>query len=261
MTAVANSTKDRLAAGKLALGLGLRNLRTADAALVAKTAGFDWLFIDMEHGSYDLDVVCQMSVAALSTGVTPIVRVPGHEHFHCARVLDGGAMGVVVPHVDSAEQARHVVRSCKFPPVGHRSMTGALPQLGFASASPAEIATRVNALTLVVVMIETPAAVENAEAIAAVEGVDVLLIGTNDLCAEMGIHGQFGDDRVVAAYRRVIAAATAHGKSAGMGGVYDEVLAKRYIEMGARFVLAGNDLALLVTAGRQRSDFLRALQG
>jgi 2-keto-3-deoxy-L-rhamnonate aldolase RhmA len=89
-----------------------------------------------------------------------------------------------------------------------------------------------------------------------VPGVDVLLIGTNDLCAEMGIHGDFGNERVTDAYRTMIAAATKHGKFPGMAGIYNEPLMQRYIEMGARFILSGNDAAFLMTSATQRTGFL-----
>ena len=110
-------------------------------------------------------------------------------------------------------------------------------------------------------MIETPTAVANADAIAAVPGIDVLLMGTNDLCAEMGIHGQFGHDRVVEAYRALIAACKKHGKFAGIGGVYTEDLLPRYIEMGVRFVLAGQDGPFMMAAASARTAFMRKIFG
>ena len=110
-------------------------------------------------------------------------------------------------------------------------------------------------------MLETPTAIVNAEAIAAVPGIDVLLMGTNDLCAEMGIHGQFGHDRVVEAYRALIAACKKHNKSAGMGGVYTEDLMPRYIEMGVRFVLAGQDGPFMMAAASARTAFMRKTFG
>lgn len=260
MTITPNTAKQKLQAGDLVIGFGMRSMRTTEVAKIAKTCGFDWLFIDMEHGSYDVDLVCQISVAALDTGVTPIVRVPGHQHFHAARVLDGGAMGVVVPHVDTPEQAKAAVDHCKFPPVGHRSMTGTLPQLGFENPGGAELPKVMNENIIVVVMLETPQAIENADAIAAVDGVDVLLIGTNDLSAEMGIPGDFGNDRVVAAYETTIAAARKHGIHAGMGGVYDMAIASRYIEMGAQFLLGGSDTSFIIGGGKERIKTLRSVQ-
>jgi 4-hydroxy-2-oxoheptanedioate aldolase len=106
-------------------------------------------------------------------------------------------------------------------------------------------------------MLETPTAIENADAIAAVPGVDVLLIGTNDLCAEMGIHGDFGNDRVADAYRKMITASKKHGKFPGMAGIYNEPLMQRYIEMGARFILSGSDANFLMASAGQRTGFLR----
>jgi 2-keto-3-deoxy-L-rhamnonate aldolase RhmA len=252
-----NRTKARLMAGELALGMGLRQARTVDIATVAGTCGFDWLFIDTEHNSMSIDTACQIAMAAIATGVTPIVRVPGHEHYHCARALDNGALGVVVPHVDTAEQGRRIADFCRYPPVGHRSIAGNMPGLGFAALPVGEATRRMNEENLVVVMLETPQAIENADAIAAVPGIDVLLVGTNDLCAEMGIHGQFADARVAAAYEKVIAACRRHGKHPGMGGVYDPQLMPKYVGMGMRFILAGNDLAFLMAAAKERAAMLR----
>lgn len=255
-----NRTKAKLMAGELALGMGLRQARTVDIATIAGTCGFDWLFIDTEHNSMSIDTACQIAMAAIATGVTPIVRVPGHEHHHCARALDNGALGVVVPHVDTAEQARRIADFCRYPPLGHRSIAGNMPGLQFAAVPVGEATRRMNDETLVVVMLETPQAIENADAIAAAEGVDVLLVGTNDLCAEMGIHGQFGHARVPAAYEKVIAACKRHGKFPGMGGVYDPQLMQKYVAMGMRFILSGNDLAFLMAGAKERSAMLRAIK-
>jgi 2-keto-3-deoxy-L-rhamnonate aldolase RhmA len=259
MVEVRNVAKDRLRAGELALGVGLRQARTVDVAKAMRTAGFDWLFIDMEHNSMSIDTAVQISVAAQDAGITPVVRVPGFEHFHATRVLDGGAQGVVIPHVDTAEVAARMVDHTKYPPVGHRSVTGALPQLAFERHSVAETTAAINDSTLVVVMVETPTAVENVEAIAAVPGIDSILVGTNDLCMEMGIPGSIGDPRVVAAMERIIAACRTNGIYPGLGGVYDPPLMRRYVEMGMRLVLGGNDLALMLAAARERAGFLREI--
>jgi 2-keto-3-deoxy-L-rhamnonate aldolase RhmA len=106
-------------------------------------------------------------------------------------------------------------------------------------------------------MLETPRAIENAAAIAAVPGIDALLIGTNDLCLEMGITGQLSHERVIASYEKVVAACKANGKWAGMGGVYTKDLLQRYIAMGVRMILAGNDLSLLMSAGQDQASFVR----
>jgi 2-keto-3-deoxy-L-rhamnonate aldolase RhmA len=260
METVPNHTKRRLAAGELALGMGARQARTVDIATIAKTCGFDWLFIDMEHSSMDVDLASQLAMAALGAGITPLVRVPGHEHYHASRLLDNGAQGVVAPHVDTVEEAQRIARACRYPPLGHRSIAGAQPQLGFRTVPVGEATKLVNEITLVVVMLETPKAIANADAIAQVPGVDVLLIGTNDLCAEMGIPGQFTEPRVEDAYRKVIAACAKHGKHPGMGGVYEPKLMVQYIQMGMRMILSGSDLSFMMAGARARADFLRGVK-
>jgi 2-keto-3-deoxy-L-rhamnonate aldolase RhmA len=259
VTDLKNAALDRLRAGQLAIGVGLRQARTVDIAKAMRTAGFDWLFIDMEHNSMDLDTAVQISVAAQDAGITPVVRVPGYESFHATRALDGGAQGIVVPHVDDAATAARMVSQCRYPPVGHRSVTGALPQLDFRPTPLAEATEAVNRETLLVVMLESPAAIANAEAIAAVPGVDALLIGTSDLTMEMGIPGQVDHPDIAKAYETVVEACRKHGKHPGMGGVYSPPLMQRYIEIGARLILGGNDLPLLMAAATERAKALREM--
>ena len=259
MSAISNRALARLTAGELALGVGLRQARGVDIGKIMKACGYDWLFVDMEHGTLSVDTATQICVAAQDAGIAPIVRVPGFQHFHATRVLDGGAQGVVVPHVDTPETAQQMVANCRYPPRGHRSVVGALPQVGFAGRPLAETTAEVNASTLLVVMIESPQAVANADAIAAVDGVDALLVGTNDLCMEMGLPGQLGDPRVVEAQQRVIAACRAHGKHPGIGGVYEPILLERYIEMGMRLILCGSDLSFMMAAAKERAASLREL--
>ncbi|MDB5921915.1 MAG: Aldolase [Betaproteobacteria bacterium] len=256
MEAIPNYTKRQLASGKVALGMGLRQARTVDIAAIGKKCGFEWLFIDMEHSSLDVDTAAQIATAALPVGITPIVRVPGKEHHHASRLLDSGAQGIVVPHVDTVEEAQQAVSYCKFPPVGHRSIAGLQPLFGFDTIPPADFARMANDETLVVVMLETPAAIAKAEAIAAVPGVDVVLIGTNDLTAEIGIPGLYADSRVEDAYRSVITACKKHGKHPGMGGVYETKLMEKYIKFGMRFILSGSDTSFLISGGTERAKFL-----
>jgi 4-hydroxy-2-oxoheptanedioate aldolase len=260
METVRNAARARRERGELSLGVGIRLARTVEIAKAMKTAGFDWLFIDLEHGALTLDTACQIAVGALDAGLAPIVRVPNGEFSMATRALDNGALGIVVPHVDSAVEARDVVDKLKYPPDGHRSVAGAVPQFDFRAAKIADLTRSLNAATLIVVMLETPRAIGNAKEIAAVPGIDVLLIGTNDLCAEMGIPGDFANERVAEAYERTVAACRAHGKWAGMGGVYDEQLMPRYIAKGARFILAGADLSFMLAAATRRTAFLRELK-
>ena len=257
MITVRNIAREKLEQGQLSLGVGVRLTRSVEIAKAMVVSGFDWLFLDMEHGVMSLEACAQIAAAALDAGIAPLARVPNGAYAIATRALDNGVLGIVMPHVDTAEEAREVVNRLKYPPVGHRSMGGIGPHHSLRSLSSPEAAEALNAANLTVVMLETPRAIANAAEIAAVPGIDVLLIGTNDLCAEMGIHGDFGNERVADAYRKMIAACRAHGKFPGMAGVYDQALMSRYIDLGARFLLAGQDAAFLMGGAMQRTSFLR----
>jgi len=253
-----NIAKEKILNNELCLGVGLRQSRTVDIGKIMATSGYDWLFIDMEHNSMDIDIASQISVAAQDAGITPIVRVPDFAHHHATRVLDCGAMGVVFPHVENADIAKKLVSYCLYPPKGHRSMTGVLPQLDFKQQPIADVASTINKNMLIVIMLESPEAIDNVDSIAAVDGVDVILIGTNDLCMEMGIPGDYSNPKVKDAYIKVIEACKKYGKTPGMGGVYNEELMSEYIKMGMRFILSGSDLSFMMQTASQRSNKLRS---
>lgn len=257
MPVLGSDVLHRIRAGDLALGLGVHHLRGSAVPLIAKAAGFDWLFIDSEHGTISAHDISQICLAALPTGVAPIVRICAGALDEGTRALDNGALGIVVPHVETVEQARRLVDAFRFHPMGHRSTGGPAAQFGYRPPPALEAQKTLNSEILIIPMIETPQAVENADDIAAIAGIDALLIGTNDLSLEMGIAGQVGHERVQAAYRTVGEACRRHGKVLGMGGVYDQELATRYIGMGARLVLGGNDHNLLLDAATRRVEFLR----
>ncbi len=260
MSVFENHALAQLRAGKLAIGLGVRQSRSVDIAQLAKTAGFDWLFIDGEHSSLDFDTAAQIANAALPVGVTPLVRVAGLEHWHASRMLDNGAQGIVFPHIDDFAQAKRAADACRFPPLGKRSMGGGLPQLRYAGVPVGEAAQLVNDETLVVAMIESPQGVQNADAIASTPGIDALLIGTNDFCFECGIPGQFEHPKVVDCYERVIAACRKHKKFAGMGGMYTGELIEKHVKMGVQLVLAGNDFQTLLQGATAKAKLVRGFE-
>ena len=253
-----NVAKEKILNNELCLGVGLRQSRTVDIGKIMATSGYDWLFIDMEHNSMDIDIASQISVAAQDAGITPIVRVPDFAHHHATRVLDCGAMGVVFPHVENADIAKKLVSYCLYPPKGHRSMTGVLPQLDFKQQAIADVANTINDNMLIVIMLESPEAIANVDSIAAVDGIDVILIGTNDLCMEMGIPGDYSNPKVKDAYSKVIEACKKYRKTPGMGGVYNEELMSEYINMGMKFILSGSDLSFMMQSALQRSNKLRS---
>ena len=197
----------------------VRLVRTVDIAAIAYTAGFDSVYIDMEHSSFSLEAAGQICMACNSLGVTPLVRVPGLDPPFIARVMDAGAMGIIVPGVQSADEARAAVRAVKHAPLGERSLAGAAPQLLYRTLPADQTIRELDQASMVVPMIESRAGLDAADAIAAVEGVDMLLVGANDLSVELGVAGQMDHPQVHEAYLHVIDACRAHGKSVGIGGL------------------------------------------
>jgi 2-keto-3-deoxy-L-rhamnonate aldolase RhmA len=166
-----------------------------------------------------------------------------------SRVLDAGALGVIAPHVQSADDARAYVAAAKFPPLGHRSAAGPLPHLHYRSFPAAAADAALNATTLLIVQFESEEALRQADAIAAVEGVDLVMIGSNDLLADCGLAGQYEHPRLREAYASTIAACRKHGKHVGVGGLASRPdLAAEFVRMGARYVSTGTDLGFLLAA-------------
>ena len=180
-------------------------------------------------------------MAALDTGISPIVRVPFMQHTMATRVLDNGALGIVMPHVDTPEQAREIVDHLKYPPIGHRSLAGAQAIFDFQRLPIGEMTQAANAALLVIAADGDAESDRQCRGDRRRSGIDVLLIGTNDLAAEMGMPGEFGHARITSAYEAVIAACRKHDKWPGMGGVYAEELMQKYIGMGMQLVLTGSD--------------------
>ncbi len=258
---VRNGVKEKLARNEVVASMMVRLVGGVEIARIAKTAGFDTFYIDLEHSSFSLETTSRICLAALEVGIPAFVRVPANSPEYIGRVLDGGALGVIAPHVRSAEEARAVVRLARFSPEGERSANSSLPQLRYRSFPAAEANRALNQATMVIVMMEAVAALEAVEAIAAVDGVDLLLIGTNDLTAEWGIPGQYDDPRVAEAYRRTIAACQRHGKHVGIGGLTSRPdLVERFVGMGARFVSTGTDLAFLLSACTARAKAVADLE-
>jgi 2-keto-3-deoxy-L-rhamnonate aldolase RhmA len=259
MQPMRNVALDRLRAGDLSLGVILRQARSVEIGPVMETAGFDWLLMDLEHNSMSLETVGEISVGCLGTGISPIVRVPEFEYAMATRALDGGAQGIVMPHVDNADQAREIVRKLRYPPVGARSISSMQVHVGFRQVPIPELMRDLDARFLLVVMLETREAIENCEEIAAVEGIDVVMIGANDLSLDLGVPGEVMAPPVVAAFERVARACKALGRHAGLGGIRTAEDLKVYFDMGYRFIFAANEVTLLVNAGKARTESLRRL--
>ena len=256
-----NRAKKLLKSNELVLCMGVNQLRTPNIAMIAAACGFDAVYIDLEHNPTSLETAAGVCVAALGMGITPIARVTSHDPHDATRILDCGAQGVMVPHIQNAKEAKAIVEACLYAPKGHRSAFGSGPALGYAAIPQAEVCKILNEETVLMAMIETPEAVENAEEIAAVEGIDVLHIGASDLSTEMGIPGQYSSDRMRAAFEKVAGAARRHSKQMGVGGVRQDFEFQSWlIKLGMRYLTGGSDIAYILSAGRADVKQLRELK-
>lgn len=250
---------DRLRAGEPLLSLGIRYSRTADIARMASGAGYDLVWIDLEHSSIAVDVAAQIAASAHDLGLGAWVRVPERDHGVIGRLLDSGATGVIAPKVEDAGEARAFAAACRFPPQGQRSMIARLPQTGFVRSPAVTLIEAANDEVVVQALIESARGVANADAIAAVEGIDILAVGTNDLTADLGCPGQVRNPAVMEACAAVAAAAARHGKVAIIGGVAD---ADHFLSLQALgfapFIFAGIDTDVMADGLSERADSWRA---
>ncbi|WP_190814817.1 HpcH/HpaI aldolase family protein [Saccharopolyspora pogona] len=248
-----NPAKEKLSRGETVFSMTVRLVRTVDIAAIAHTAGFDSVYIDMEHSSFPLEAAGQICMACNHLGVTPLVRIPDLDPAFIARVMDSGAMGIMVPGVESADEARAAVRAVKHAPLGERSLAGAAPQLHYRSLPADQTVRELDQASMVVAQIESRAGLDAADAIAAVDGVDLLLVGASDLSVELGVAGQVDHPQVHKAFLHIIDACRAHGKTVGIGGMGGRPdLIRQYLDLGAGYVSTGNDISFLSAAAAQK---------
>jgi 2-keto-3-deoxy-L-rhamnonate aldolase RhmA len=258
---LSNRVKEKVKAGEFALGMTVRLGRSPDIARIAKASGHDFLFIDTQHSIFDLESIASIAHTALAIGIEPLVRVRGIHDPDVSLLLDNGVTGIVYPDIASDADAKVAAATCKFAPTGRRSVVGGYPHFDYRALAVADSVRQLNDACLLVCMIESLAGLENCEAIAAVDGVDVLHLGSNDLLVAMGKPGQFDDPAIIAAEQRVIAAARSHGKAAGCGGNRDVARQAAAIGRGAQFVTTQTDIGFLAAAAGAWTQGLRAALG
>jgi len=235
-----NTAKTLLKAGKPAVGIWL-SVPSLTSAEALATVGWDWLTLDVEHAAMNLETQQAMFLAIASQGCVPLARIAANDTTIIKQTLDAGAMGVVVPMVCSAEEAAHAVAACKYPPAGVRSAGGGRWRYGYG----ADWQPRANEQTLCIVMIEHKTAVERAEEILGVPGVDACFIGPNDLSWSMGLYGM-RDEKHAQALLRVRDAGRKTGTPVGLHcGSPEEVLQR--IEQGFQFLACQNEMAFMMS--------------
>lgn len=235
-----NPVKAALRAGGRAYGTMVFEFFTPGMAQIMAAAGAEFAVWDTEHSGVGIETIKQQMAYARGTTCTPLVRVPGTEYTPIAAALDAGAMGIMAPKVESAEQAAALVACTRYPPAGRRGAAFSVAHDDYLPGAPADKMAAAHERTLVIAMIETAAGLEHLDAIAAVPGLDVLWLGHFDLTISMGIPGQFGHPDFQDAIRRIPAAAGRHGLAAAMMAA-DEAWAREYLGLGYRMVAYGLD--------------------
>lgn len=232
----------RARAGEVMIGTFL-NLGSALAAEVCAIAGFDWLLVDLEHGAGGEEALLGQLLAGAAHGVPVVVRAESPERIRIGHVLDLGAKGVMVPRLDSPDEVHAALGHLRYPPRGDRGIAAYLRgrRFGQDPRTLSEIDDDVVSL----IQIESTSALEQVEAIAAIEGLDVLFVGPSDLSHSMGIGGQFGAPAFLEALDRVVAASRQAGVAAGIF-VGDPDQVPTYLERGFTFLAASSDSALLM---------------
>lgn len=253
----ANGPKRAVADGGISLGTMVFEFNTPGIGRIIGEAGAEFVIYDMEHTGWSIETIRMLMATTRAADTVPMVRVPATEYHLLSRPLDVGAMGLMVPMVESAEQAKMIVDSAKYPPHGRRGAAFGVAHDDYAGGDIVEKMRSANDEVVLIAQIETAAGIEQVDAIAAVPGIDVLWIGHFDLSNSLGVPGQFTHPTYTAAVERVLAACRDHGKVPGiMGG--DLKMAQESLAQGFRMVAYGGDLWLYQAALR---DGLTALRG
>lgn len=210
-----NTVKKALKEGKVQLGTNFGQIRSEEVARILAAAGFQWAFIDTEHGGFDIGTVQNICRASVLSGLSPIVRVTNIDYALIARALDCGGQGVIFPRVESPELLEKAVSWTKFPPVGVRGFGLGAPQMEYERATMPQIIEHVNANTMVVLQIETKKAVEARDELLSIPGIDAVMMGPADLSISLGVPGEFQHPKMVEAMEAVRDSCRKHGVAPG----------------------------------------------
>jgi len=252
-----NRVKRTIAEGGTALGTMVFEFATPGIGRIVAEAGAEFVVYDMEHTGWSIETIRGLIATTRAANTVPMVRVPATQYHLLSGPLDVGALGLMVPMVETAEQAALIARSAKYPPEGVRGCAFGIAHDDYSGGDVMAKMVSANAEGLLIAQIETVKGLQNVEAIAATPGIDVLWIGHFDLTASMGIPAQFEHPAYLAAVARVLAACDAHGKTAGiMAG--DVATGQGLLKQGFRIMAYSGDLWILGQAMRAGLDALRA---
>ena len=252
-----NNLKQRFKSGEMLIGTMVQEVRSPAIAQILKQAGFDFLMIDMEHGAFNLETAAEIMRVARLMDICPLVRVAGPRYELIARILDQGAMGVMVPRIESRRDVEVLVESMKYPPVGKRGMSSDAPHSSY-DFKPLPVFVEINNEdTIAIAQIERQAAIENIDDILSVPGVDVALIGPEDLSVSLGVPGETSHPRVIETIETMIASAKRHEVVSAIHAGSVEYL-EEWLHKGMGIVMYSSDLGFLMDASKAGVDRLRA---
>jgi len=255
-----NPVKEKLRRGEPSFGTWL-SLGNLHASRVLARSGWDWLTLDIEHSAFDWSQAAVIFAAVADAGCVPLARVPEGDHYCIKRVLDAGAWGIVVPMVDTLDQAKTAIAAAKYPPVGNRSVGGGMHALNF-SATAGDYYQRANDEILVVLQTESPRGVENAADIYRLPGCDAIFIGPNDL--RFNMRASDGTMPTPEAHEAMIQEVIDVGKQVGTPtGIHamDPESALKRAEQGMQFIAVGSDLRMLSAKCREDLKAIRPEEG
>jgi 2-keto-3-deoxy-L-rhamnonate aldolase RhmA len=251
-----NPLKRRIAAGERVFGTMVFEFFTPGIAAICQAAGADFVLYDLEHSGVEYSAFKDQMAACRGLDIVPLVRVPTNRYDFVARCLDAGALGIMAPMVENAEEARALVAATRYPPEGRRGAAFGMAHDDYRPGSVVEKMRTANERTLVIGLVETAKGIENVEEIAAVPGVDVVWLGHFDLTNFLGIPGEWTNPRYLGAVDRLMAACRRHGKTAGFLAL-DEAWGRAYLERGFRMLAYGLDIQLLQGALAEGLERLR----
>lgn len=211
-----NPVKAALKRGEVQIGCAFHHLRSAEAAFILGKAGIQWSFIDAEHGPFGPETLADICKASVRGGLSPIVRIGDMQYDLAARALDGGAEGILLPRIESADVLAKAISWMKFPPVGVRGYGLTAPAFDFEKVTIAQAIEHLNANTMVVFQIESVAGFEKRDELLAVPGVDAILVGPADLSTSLGIPGELDHPKLVSTIEKIVESAVKHGVAAGI---------------------------------------------
>jgi 2-dehydro-3-deoxyglucarate aldolase/4-hydroxy-2-oxoheptanedioate aldolase len=243
-----NTVKQRLLNGETVIGTMIQEMRVPAIAQIVKAAGYDFFMLDMEHGAYSLETAADILRVGRLLDLCPLVRVASPEYDLIARPLDHGAMGVMMPRIETRDQVERFIEAMKYPPQGKRGCSSDAPHAEYDFGPLPEFLATNNLDTLAIAQIERKVAIERLDDLLSVPGVDAALIGPEDLSVSLGVPGEISHPAVVEAIETVIAAAHRHNVVPGihMGSV--EKL-QGWMAKGMRLIMYWSDLGFLLEAG------------